>query len=203
MQIYICGVHTDTGKTHFSAAFCEAFGYDYFKLLQAGSPKDSEFIAQFSPQTFIFKEGIFLQTPASAHIGKKIEKLNYKAFDITLPRSENLLIETAGGLFSPLDEEKTMIDYINEFKRPCILVAKYYLGAINHILLSIEALKLRKIPLIALVMMGEKDENFDEFIRFYSGISPFHLAFYTAQDFKEKSKILQGQMQMLLKKFLS
>ena len=56
---------------------------------------------------------MFLQTPASPHIGKRLEKLDYKAFDIKLPQSENALIETAGGLFTPIDERFTMLDYIN------------------------------------------------------------------------------------------
>ncbi|HED9841394.1 TPA: ATP-dependent dethiobiotin synthetase BioD, partial [Campylobacter jejuni] len=38
MQIYVSGIHTDVGKTHFSAAFCANFNYDYFKLIQAGTP---------------------------------------------------------------------------------------------------------------------------------------------------------------------
>lgn len=50
MQIYVSGVHTGVGKTHFSAVFCSKFNYDYFKLIQAGIPKDSEFIAKFSPK---------------------------------------------------------------------------------------------------------------------------------------------------------
>ncbi|WP_300450214.1 ATP-dependent dethiobiotin synthetase BioD [Helicobacter mastomyrinus] len=197
MQIYVCGVHTDAGKTHFCAAFCAAFKYDYFKLIQAGIPTDSTFIAKFSPQTKIFKEGVFLQTPASPHIGKRLEKLDYKAFDIKLPQSENALIETAGGLFTPIDERFTMLDYINKCKKPCILVAKYYLGVINHILLSLEALKKREIPLIALVMMGERDESIDEFIKSYAGVRIFHLPFYTTEDFLEKSKNLREQMQKM------
>ncbi|WP_300446608.1 ATP-dependent dethiobiotin synthetase BioD [uncultured Helicobacter sp.] len=197
MQIYVCGVHTDAGKTHFCAAFCAAFKYDYFKLIQAGIPTDSTFIAKFSPQTKIFKEGVFLQTPASPHIGKRLEKLDYKAFDIKLPQSENALIETAGGIFTPIDERFTMLDYINKCKKPCILVAKYYLGVINHILLSLEALKKREIPLIALVMMGERDESIDEFIKSYAGVRIFHLPFYTTEDFLEKSKNLREQMQKM------
>ena len=197
MQIYVCGVHTDAGKTHFCAAFCAAFKYDYFKLIQAGIPTDSTFLAKFSPHTKIFKEGVFLQTPASPHIGKRLEKLDYKAFDIKLPQSENALIETAGGLFTPIDERFTMLDYINKCKKPCILVAKYYLGVINHILLSLEALKKREIPLIALVMMGERDESIDEFIKSYTGVRIFHLPFYTTEDFLEKSKNLREQMQKM------
>ncbi|MBX7491533.1 dethiobiotin synthase [Helicobacter turcicus] len=187
MKIYVVGIHTGAGKTHFSAAFCEAFGYDYFKLIQAGSPKDSDFVAKFSPKTYIFKEGVFMQTPASPHAGKKLENLSYKGLELTLPQSENLLIETAGGLFTPLDEKTTMIDYIVTFKHPCVLVGRYYLGSINHTLLSLKALDSREIPLIALVMMGERDEHFDSFIQSYAKVKIVHLPFFTESDFKAKS----------------
>lgn len=99
MQIYVSGIHTDVGKTHFSAAFCANFNYDYFKLIQAGTPTDSEFIAKFSPKTKIFKEGIFLQTPASPHLGKIKEKLDYKALDIIYQKAKTYLLSLRVGFF--------------------------------------------------------------------------------------------------------
>lgn len=201
LRIYVVGIHTDVGKTHFSAAFCKAFDYDYFKLIQAGSPSDSEFIARFSPTTHVFQSGVSLQTPASPHICKKLENLDFKAFDIALPQSEQLVIETAGGLFTPIDEKYTMIDYITAFKYPCILVAKYYLGAINHTLLSIESLKSRQIPLISLVMMGEKDEYFDEFIHSYTDVTISHLNFYDENDFVFKTETFRNTFEHTLNNF--
>ncbi|MFQ6342500.1 dethiobiotin synthase [Campylobacter sp. VTCC 70190] len=197
MQIYVSGVHTDVGKTHFSAAFCANFSYDYFKLIQAGKPTDSEFIAKFSPKTKIFKEGVFLQTPAAPHIGKIKEKAVYKALELVLPKSENLIIELAGGLFSPMDEKHTMIDFMSKNKRATILVAKYYLGSINHILLSIEALKQKNILILALAMMGKKDILQDEFVQNYTQIPIINLDFFDEEsilnaDFKEQMQRLLG-----------
>lgn len=179
MKIYVSAIHTDVGKTHFSAVFCANFGYDYFKLIQAGNPTDSEFIAKISPKTRIFKNGITLQTPASPHVGKKLEHANYQALKIALPKSENLLIELAGGIFTPLDERYTMIDFMERFKFPTFLIAKYYLGSINHILSSVEALKRRNIKILALVMMGEKEPLQDEFVQNYTQIPLINLPFLT------------------------
>ncbi|HDZ5051330.1 TPA: AAA family ATPase, partial [Campylobacter jejuni] len=119
------------------------------------------------------------------------EKLDYKALELNLPKSENLLIELAGGLFSPIDEKYTMIDFMALHKKASILVAKYYLGSINHILLSIEALKQRNIELLALVMMGKKDILQDNFIKNYTQISIINLDFFDKnnilnQNFKEQ-----------------
>ncbi|MBF7067394.1 dethiobiotin synthase [Campylobacter volucris] len=169
MKIYISGINTDVGKTYLSARICKEFGFDYFKLIQAGSPKDSDVIANFSPKTKIFKEGIFLKTPASPHKGRVLENLTYKAFDIKIPQSDKLIIELAGGLFSPIDDEKTMIDYMSEFKHPTILVAKDYLGSINHTLLSIQALKQRDIKILALILKSQ-DTFSKDFISKYTKI---------------------------------
>ncbi|TEY04594.1 ATP-dependent dethiobiotin synthetase BioD [Campylobacter sp. US33a] len=198
MKIYISGIHTDAGKTHCSAALCANFGFDYFKLIQAGEPTDSDFIRKLCPKTRIFKEGMLLKTPASPHLGRKKENLNYKAFDIALPKSEHLLIESAGGLFTPLDDEKTVIDYMARFKHPTFLVAKYYLGSINHILLSIEALKQRNIEILALVMMGEKDLLQDEFIQNYTKVKITNLPFFTAQNLLAQSKIFKEEVEKIL-----
>ncbi|ENN5834608.1 AAA family ATPase, partial [Campylobacter lari] len=86
-----------------------------------------------------------------------------------IPQSDKLIIELAGGLFSPLDDEKTMIDYMSAFKYPTILVAKDYLGSINHTLLSIEALKQRDIKILALILKTQ--DNFSkDFINNYAKI---------------------------------
>ncbi|WP_297193503.1 ATP-dependent dethiobiotin synthetase BioD [uncultured Campylobacter sp.] len=188
MQIYVCGTSTDVGKTHFCAMFCESFKYEYFKLIQAGELKDSDIVSSFALKSKIHKEGIFLKTPASPHIGKKLENLSYNAFDIKIPNSKNLLIETAGGLFTPIDEKCCMIDYMALNPKPCILVASYYLGTINHIILSIEALRKRQIPILALVMSGEKDNEIDDFVYKYCDINILHLSYFTKQTFSAISK---------------
>lgn len=185
MQIYMAGIHTDTGKTHVCAAFCAAFKYDYFKLIQAGTPTDSEVIRRFSPNTHIFNEGILLQTPTSPHIAKEIERIEYEAMQIKIPKSQNLIIELAGGLFSPIDEKFCMIDYMQNHKLPTILVAKYYLGSINHILLSIEALRQRHIDILCLVMVGKQEQQVDSFIQQYSKITIIHLPFFNTTNFMQ------------------
>ena len=176
-QFYVSGIHTNTGKTHFSAIFCKLFDFNYFKLIQAGYPKDSDFVKNINPNKKIL-EGYVLNTPKSPHIAKKLENATYKGYDIKIPNISKLLIELAGGLYTPLDEKITMIDYMSSNKRPTFLVAKYYLGAINHILLSLNALKNKNIPILALVMMGVKNDIFDDFIRTYIDIPILHLNFY-------------------------
>ncbi|WP_297812071.1 dethiobiotin synthase [uncultured Helicobacter sp.] len=198
MRIFIAGSHTDVGKTSVSAALCYAFNLDYFKLVQAGIPTDNQRIQTLTPKTKIYPSGITLQTPASPHIGMQKEKVHYDGLKIPLPKSDNLLIESAGGLFTPLDTQKCMIDFLSAYQLPCILVGAYYLGGINHILLSIEALKARKIPLLGLIISKEQSQQMDTFIESYAKIKIAHFTEYHHQaSFQANAKKLKFEMQNL------
>ncbi|MFK2826106.1 dethiobiotin synthase [Bacillus sp. B190/17] len=63
-----------------------------------------------------------------------------------------LLAEGAGGLYVPLNREgRCMIDVMEEVKLPVIIAARAGLGAINHTMLTIEAVIKRKLPIAGLV----------------------------------------------------
>lgn len=202
MQIYISGIHTDVGKTHVSAAFCQSFNYAYFKLIQAGTPKDCEVVKSFSNSIEILGDGVFLQTPASPHIGKLKENLHYKGLDIALPNRENVVIELAGGIFSPLDECNCMLDFMCKKPLPTILVGKYYLGAINHIILSINVLRQSGMDILCLVMNGRMESYIDSFIRDYVGIDIVHLDMFNAENFCKKILPFKSEMQICIKKYI-
>ena len=74
-----------------------------------------------------------------------------------LPAEKDLLIEGAGGLMVPLNSEGLLyVDLIQSWKLPVVLVSRHYLGSINHTLLSLELLKARGIPVLAVVFVGEE-----------------------------------------------
>ena len=195
MQLFISGCHTDAGKTMVSAALCEAFALDYFKLIQAGTPTDSNRVQNLSQKTKIHPCGIFLKTPASPHIAMQKENISYEGLKIPLPPSQNLLIESAGGLFTPLDSKFCMIDYLSASKLPTILIGRYYLGSINHILLSIEALKRRNIPLLGLIISGKQEDKMDSFIAQYTNIKIAHFKeFHSQSEFTQNAKALKDEL---------
>ena len=196
MQIFICGSHTDVGKTCVSAALCHSFNLDYFKLIQAGMPMDCQKIQKLCPKTNLFPNGITLKHPISPHLAMEMESITYKGLEIPLPPSKNLLIETAGGLFSPLDQNCCMIDYLTHKKLPTILVGKYYLGGINHILLSIKALEYYHIPLLGLIISGTQNQKIDDFIKSYIKIKIAHCkTFHTHEEFLQNAEALKKEMQ--------
>lgn len=197
--IAVVGIHTDVGKTSVCAALCFAFGFSYFKLIQAGSPQDRDTISLLSPHTKIYPNAITLQNSLSPHIAKKLENKDYAMADIALPEIESherLLIETAGGLYTPLDSQSCVIDFLLRHKLPVLLVGGYYLGGINHILLSIKALLAQGIELLGLVISrcsSPYKEEFDSFIVQYCGVKIVHFEEFI-QDFREKALRLKDSL---------
>ncbi|MDT7906631.1 MAG: dethiobiotin synthase [Candidatus Calescibacterium sp.] len=160
-SIFITGIGTEVGKTIFSAILLAKFKGKrtfYFKPVETGGQKPMDFLfcskfADFSePPIYHFK------TPASPHIAAKIEnqKINIQKIKEKIKEIErkgfNLIIEGAGGLLVPLRQKPlyTWRDLITELKLPTLVVSASYLGAINHTLLTVEALK--KINLVGVVL---------------------------------------------------
>ena len=95
--------------------------------------------------------------PASPHFAaeKQSRAIDPRVMDNCLKSLEQsysqVIMEGAGGLMVPLTRDLLLIDYLAERKIPVILVTSGRLGSLNHTLLSLEALKLRAIPLLGLI----------------------------------------------------
>ena len=169
MNIIIAGIHTGIGKTLCSAIICQALGYDYWKPVQAGDLEnmDSILISRLvtNKKTVIHPERYRLKLAASPHYAAQHEGILIRKEDFFLPKAHNsLLVETAGGIISPLSPDLLNIDLMEALHLPVVLIINPYLGAINHSLLSIEALKQRHIPVVGLVFCGENVQSTQEFI---------------------------------------
>jgi dethiobiotin synthetase len=168
MSFVIAGIHTGIGKTLCSAIICQATGYDYWKPVQAGlDDSDSLFIEKHvtHPHVKIHPEAYRLQTAASPHYAAFVDGVEIKKENIDLPTSKSkIIIETAGGLLSPLSKDFFNIDLPVHLQLPVILVSNNYLGSINHTLLSIEALQKRNIAIKGIVFSGEKVDSTQSFI---------------------------------------
>lgn len=62
-------------------------------------------------------------------------------------QDEYLLIEAAGGIMTPITDDKTFLDLVMALKIPVLLLGGNYLGSISHSLCAIEVLKSRKIDI--------------------------------------------------------
>ena len=169
MSIIIAGIHTGIGKTICSAVICQASGYDYWKPVQAGDLEnsDSVFIQKnvSNPACVIHPERYRLRTAASPHYAAEIDDVEIKKENFIVPiTTNNIVIETAGGVMSPLAKNFLNIDLIEYLQLPVVLVVGNYLGSINHTLLSHYALENRNINISGIVFSGETVKASEQYI---------------------------------------
>lgn len=173
-HIAIGGIHTGIGKTVVSAVVAEALGADYWKPVQAGiEERDADTVRQLLTDGAdrVHPEAVVLAMPASPHAAAKSEGvvIDYTRFQWPVT-DKTLLIETAGGMQSPMTDDRTMADFVTHFDLPLLLVVQNYLGSINHTLLTLEVLKARRIKLIGMVVSGAANTASETFITQYSGV---------------------------------
>lgn len=167
MHYFVTAIGTDSGKTLFSAILVEMLMADYWKPIQSGEPRDTETVKQLitNPHSKFYSERYLLKNPASPHAAARIDGVSIDLKEIVPPvTNRDLVIEGAGGLLVPVNDEDLMIDVIVRLKTSVILVSNLYLGSINHTLLSIEALKSRKIDVKGIVFNGPANPESERII---------------------------------------
>ena len=174
MKLFITGIGTDVGKTIASAIITEALEADYWKPVQAGDLdfSDTHKIRQYvaNKKSQFHKNSYELNTPASPHLAAKLDNITIDLKQVKEPKTtNNLVIEGAGGIFVPLNDADCVIDLIQpDYK--VIVVSRHYLGSINHTLLTIDALKNKKINVVGIIFNGEENPSTESIILNKTGI---------------------------------
>lgn len=168
-NIFIAGTGTGIGKTTVAAAL--GYGYlaqrvGYWKPVSSGQPSDTDVIVQHAPQVKVFPPCFAYDTPISPHAAAVEEQrtaVNLPTLTARLDHIQSeaeldiLLIEAAGGLLVPLNQElQTWLDFLA--LRPelaIVLVASSGLGTLNHTALSRRCLQDNGLAVKAIVMCGE------------------------------------------------
>lgn len=100
------------------------------------------------PYTFPF--------PASPHLAARLAEQTINTRNLTLALDqlgqyfETVIVEGVGGIYVPLTEEETVLDFVAQRGYPTLVVTSPKLGSINHTLLTVESLQQRRIPLCGL-----------------------------------------------------
>ena len=168
MRIFVTGTDTDVGKTIFSAALAGALKASYWKPIQAGGleESDSDRVRALSglPPSKVLAEGYRLATPCSPHRAAELDGIRIDCDRLQPPEADPLIVEGAGGLMVPLTRETLLIDLIARWGMPVVLVARTSLGTINHSLLSLAALRSRRIPVVGIAFVGDPFPDSEEII---------------------------------------
>ncbi|TNH04269.1 ATP-dependent dethiobiotin synthetase BioD [Testudinibacter sp. TR-2022] len=169
--MFISGIDTDVGKTiatGFYANQLMAQGRSVItqKLVQTGCSGVAEDIQchrklQNLPLQQCDLDGTtcryVFDYPCSPHLAARLAQTEIDLAQITADTQilaqqyDVVLIEGAGGLAVPLNNELTTLDYLQQQGYPLILVTSGKLGSINHTLLSLAVCQQRGIALQALI----------------------------------------------------
>jgi len=104
------------------------------------------FTAPLSPNMAAEKEGRTINVDEVVAFCRKHANAN-----------QQLLIETAGGIMSPLTNHHTMLDWMTALGWPVILVSGSYLGALSHTLTALNVLQ--NAPLAVAGLVVSESEN--------------------------------------------
>jgi len=172
-KYFITGIGTDIGKTVISALLIEKLKADYWKPIQAGNLEDSDshFIQKFTNCKKIHPEQFKLTEPMSPHAAAKIDNININLNEFKIPSTNYpLIIEGAGGLMVPINDNDLVLNLIKHFNIPVIIVSKNYLGSINHTLLTIEVLMKNNIQIKGVIFNGDSNPETERIIVLQTGI---------------------------------
>ncbi len=174
-KYFITGIGTGVGKTVASAIITEALKADYWKPIQSGDLQKSDSMTVKSliqnNQSQFHKEVYLLNKPISPHAAAEKDGIEIHTSNIKIPNTNNILvIEGAGGLLVPLNQEETMINLIKKIKCEVVLVSKHYLGSINHTLMSTKILKENNIAIKGILFNGNENKETEFIIEKMSGI---------------------------------
>lgn len=169
--IVVTGIDTDIGKTIVTgllARYLMRTGISVItqKVVQTGCTGISDDILLHRQLMGIDltsedREGItcpyLFQLPASPHLASREAKTGIdpeaiaRATHQLEQRYDMVLLEGVGGMYVPLNDSLTLLDYLEQQRYPIIVVSSSRLGSINHTLLTLDVARQRQLEVLGIV----------------------------------------------------
>ncbi|MBL7071671.1 MAG: dethiobiotin synthase [Candidatus Omnitrophica bacterium] len=170
--IFVTGTDTGVGKsvvTGLLAGYLEDKGYSAItqKWIQTGSkrfPSDIDVHLKLMGRRrkdikddLPYMSSYNLGFPSSPHLAAKLEKRRIrpevikKSWRVLSKRFDYTIAEGVGGALVPYNGKRLVIDIAGELGLPVLIVCANKLGAINHAVLTVEAIRKRNMRIIGLV----------------------------------------------------
>ena len=182
--LFVTGTDTGVGKSVVAATLLHRYRggrrLRYWKPIQTGveSDDDTADVARMAgcDDREIFEHGVRLPRPLSPHLAARLSGCTIDADQLleTFRREDRdacWIIEGAGGVLVPINDRETMADLMVRLSLPVVVVARTVLGTINHTLLTVEALRLRALDVVGVVMVGRQDSDACEAIERYGHVA--------------------------------
>jgi dethiobiotin synthetase len=169
-SLFVTGTDTGVGKTVTSAVLMRRLRHldcRYWKPVQTGIETDDdtwtvEQLSDAASSRFL-REGIRLPRALSPHLSARLHRTRIVLADLVAMAARRhagtWIVEGAGGVLVPLNESELMVDLMRALSAPAVIVARSGLGTINHTLLTIEALRHRDLPVVGVIMVGDRNPD--------------------------------------------
>lgn len=195
--LFVTGTGTDVGKTFVTGLIVKKLKENgknaaYYKAAMSGNdrrpdgsliPGDAQYVKIISGIEQPLKEmcPYIYETAVSPHLASRLEgnpvqmRVVEEGFQRVCSKYDYVTMEGSGGILCPIcfDEEKIQLeDIIQQLKLSCLIVANAGLGTINDVVLTVEYMRARKIPIKGIVfnhfhpgdVMEEDNRNMCEYL---------------------------------------
>ena len=173
MNLFVAGTDTGIGKTVTSCVLALKLEMDYWKPVQSGFEPhtDTAWVREHLGADRVRTEAYALREPLSPHRAAELEGVCIDLDHVLALKPEKpTIIEGAGGVLTPLNSNRLYLDLIEALDTPTVVVARTQLGTINHTLLTLQALRERKIEIAGVVMVGELNPSNKEAIEHFGRV---------------------------------
>lgn len=169
--IFITGTDTDVGKTTVACALVKTLRarglrVGVFKPVATGDRRDARLLwkAAGKIQDFEMVNPVFLKKPLAPWVANGNVNLRkiFQAWRKVKSDFPFTVIEGAGGALVPIRKNFWMVDLIRKIGLPTLIVARAGLGTINHTLLTVDALKRRRLKILGIILNRYTGENLAE-----------------------------------------
>ncbi len=180
--IFITGTDTGVGKTVVAGLLAGAFARYGNVITQkwvqtgcignstdieihnqlSGIVPDTELTAVVNPYCFTLAASPHLAAEAEGGI-IDTEHIKHTYQELT-HRFDYVIAEGAGGIMVPLTRDKMIIDIVKDLSLTVVIVVENKIGCVNHTLLTIEALRNRKITIAGLIFNNKHQNASDNLV---------------------------------------
>lgn len=170
MSYFVTGTDTGVGKTRFCSLLIEALrteGRDAvgYKPVCSGDRDDAVILANASGGVELDRiNPVWLKASVAPLIAGMLENrpvnpaVLIDGFRSLAEEHATVIVEGAGGWRVPIAEGYDIADLAADLALPVILVVGNRLGALNHTILTVEAIRARGLPIAGLVINQLSDE---------------------------------------------
>ncbi len=171
--LFITGTDTGVGKTYVACGIARSLadcGVDVgiMKPVETGCRKNRDKLIPADAVSLIHAAGVNdaldlvnpyrFSRPLAPSIAARFERKRIdpakirNSFRLLARLHDCMIVEGAGGIMVPLTDDYSYLDLASAFSLPVVIIARPCLGTINHTLLTISAIRKRRLTIAGVVI---------------------------------------------------